>query len=190
MNRMITVAPLFIALLLPWTFCFAKEKANDTLTITSIPHDATVEWNRKVIGSTPLTFKVGEFAFNPQKSSLFSKRLSTPVVIRVSKDGYIAKEVTITQEMQWHSLNGQNHFSFWIITSNSFDINLDKISAKAAAMTNADVIKLKEAGFGDDLVIDKIVNTPAAFNLEFDDLVALRKAGISDAVIQAMLHAK
>jgi hypothetical protein len=31
---------------------------------------------------------------------------------------------------------------------------------------------------------------PSAFNLELDDLVALRKAWISDAVIQAMMHAK
>jgi hypothetical protein len=57
-------------------------------------------------------------------------------------------------------------------------------------MTNADVIKLKDAGFGDELIIDKINNNPAAYHLELDDLVALHKAGISDAVIQAMIHAK
>ena len=57
-------------------------------------------------------------------------------------------------------------------------------------MTNADVVKLKEAGFGDDLIIDKIATNPTAFHLEFDDMVGLRKAGISDAIIQAMLHAK
>jgi hypothetical protein len=40
------------------------------------------------------------------------------------------------------------------------------------------------------LIIDKINNNPAAFRLELDDLVELHKAGISDAIIQAMLHAK
>ena len=171
--------------------CFAAgTKANDTLTITSIPPGAQVEWNRKLIGNTPLVYKVGEYAFNAKKASLFSKRLSAPVVIRVSKDGYVSREVTITKEMIWHSLNGQNHFIFHIITSNTFEINLDKISVKPAATTNADIIKLKEAGFGDDLIIDKINTTPSAINLEFDDLVTLRKAGISDAVIQAMMHAK
>jgi hypothetical protein len=49
---------------------------------------------------------------------------------------------------------------------------------------------LKDAGFGDELIIDKINTAPAAFRLEFNDLVALRKAGVSDAVIQAMMHAK
>ena len=44
--------------------------------------------------------------------------------------------------------------------------------------------------FGDELIIDRINNTPAAFRLDLADLVELRKAGVSDAVIQAMLHAK
>jgi hypothetical protein len=160
------------------------------VTITSLPPGAQVEWNRKVIGTTPLTYKVGEFAFNSQKTSLFSKRLTQAVVLRISQDGYVAREVTITKQLLWQSLNGQNHFVYFIITSNAFEINLDKISAALAALTNADIIKLKDAGFGDELIIDRINNTPAAFTLEIDDLLALRKAGISDAVIQAMLHAK
>jgi hypothetical protein len=169
---------------------FAGEEANDTLTVSSLPDGAQVEWNRKLIGTTPLTRKVGEYAFNSRKASLFSKRLDQPVVLRVSKEGYVTKEITITKEMLWQSLNGQNRFVFFVITSNSFQVDLDKIAAVHAALTNADVIKLKAAGFGDDLIIDKINNNPAAFRLELDDLVELHKAGISDAIIQAMLHAK
>jgi hypothetical protein len=137
-----------------------------------------------------LTYKIGEYAFNIQKSSLFSKRLSTPVVVRVSKDGYVSREVLITQPYTWNRFDNTAHYVYFVITTNFFEINLDKIAIKTAALTNADVIKLKEAGFGDDLIFDKITNTPSAFNLEFDDLVALRKAGISDALIQAMMHAK
>jgi hypothetical protein len=58
-----------------------------------------------------------------------------------------------------------------------------------ASMTNADVIKLHEAGFGDDLIIVKIKSVLSAFKLELDDLVALRNAGITDAVIQEMIVA-
>ncbi len=166
------------------------EKSNDTLTITSLPDAAKVEWNRKVIGATPLTYKVGEYAFNARKNSLFSKRLDQPVVLRVSKEGYVTREITITKEMFWQSLNGKNRFTYHVITSNSFEVDLDKISAANSALTNADVIKLKVAGFGDDLIIDKINNSPAAFRLELDDIVVLHKAGISDAIIQAMMHAK
>jgi hypothetical protein len=167
-----------------------REKSNDTLSITSLPDGAKVEWNRKVIGTTPLTYKVGEYAFNARKTSLFSKRLEQPVVLRISKEGYVTREITITQEMFWQSLNGSSRFTFHVITSNSFEIDLDKISAAKAALTNADVIKLKAAGFGDDLIIDKINTNPAAFHLEFDDLVELHKAGLSDVIIQAMMHAK
>ena len=168
----------------------AAEKANDTVTITSLPDGATVEWNRKAIGTTPLTYKVGEYAFNARKTSLFSKRLQQPVALRVSKEGYVTREITITQQMFWQSLNGKNRFSYHVITSNSFQIDLDKVSSVPAALTNADIIKLKAAGFGDDLIIDRINNNPAAFRLEYDDLVELHKADISDAIIQAMLHAK
>ncbi len=135
------------------------EKSNDTLTITSIPEGAKIEWNRKVIGTTPLTYKVGEYAFNARKSNLFSKRLEQPVVLRVSKESYVTREITITKEMSWRSLNGKNRFTFHVITSNAFEIDLDKISATKAALTNADVIKLKAAGFGDDLIIDKSTPT-------------------------------
>lgn len=168
----------------------AGEKANDTLVIASLPDGATVEWNRKVIGTTPLSYKVGEYAFNARKISLFSKHLSQPVVLRVSKEGYISREITITKEMLWQSVNGKNRLTFHIITTNTLQVDLDKVSAAHVALTNADIVKLKGAGFGDDLIIDKISGTPAAFSLEFDDLVELRKAGISDAVIQAMMHAK
>jgi hypothetical protein len=181
--RLAGIAGLTVAIL-------AGEKPNDTVTITSLPVGATVEWNRKIVGTTPLPIKVGEYAFNERKSSLFSKRLEQPVVVRVSKEGYIPKEVTITKEMLWHSLNGQNRFTFYVITSNGFEVDLDKISAVKAALTNADVIKLRDAGLGDDLIIDKINNSPSAFHLELDDIVELHNAGISDAIIQAMMHAK
>jgi hypothetical protein len=177
-------------LLIPLAPCLAKEKANDTVTISSVPPGAQVEWNRKVIGTTPITYKVGEFAFNAQKSSLFSKHLAQPIEVRLSKDGYVPKQVSITRQLIWQSINGQNRYFYWIITSNSFEITLDKISARTAALTNADIIQLVTAGFGDDLIIDKINNAPSAFALELDDLVALHKARVSDAVIQAMMHAK
>ncbi len=179
-----------LLLLLSITGIVFAEKANDTLSITSLPEGAAVEYNRKVIGTTPLSYKVGEYAFNVQKSSLFSKRLSGPIVLRVSKKGYIDKEVVITKPYQWHSFNSQNHYTYFLIMSNHIQIDLDKISAKHAAMTNEDISKLHESGLSDELIIDKINHSPAAFELELDDIVSLHKAGISDAIIQAMMHAK
>src|SRR6185369_5653811 len=112
------------------------------------------------------------------------------VILRVSKDGYVARELAITKEMFWSSLNGANRFTFYVVTSNEFQIDLDQISAARTALTNADIVKLRVADFSDELIIDRINNAPAAYRLELADMVELRKAGISDAVIQAMLHAK
>ncbi len=66
-----------------------------------------------------------------------------------------------------------------------------KPTAQAAgkALTNQDVIDLKAAGFGDEVIIAKIQSAPGKFNLETSDLLALQKAKISDAIIAAMIQA-
>jgi hypothetical protein len=79
--------------------------------------------------------------------------------------------------MFWRSVNGRNGYVYYVLTSNHLEINLDNISAVPAALTNADILKLKDAGFGDDLIIDKINNALSAFSLEFDDLVKLHGPG-------------
>jgi hypothetical protein len=62
-------------------------------------------------------------------------------------------------------------------------------STAGAALTNADVLKLKEAGLGEQLIIDKIKNSPAKFQLETNDIVQLKQNGLSDAIISAMMEA-
>lgn len=55
-------------------------------------------------------------------------------------------------------------------------------------LTNADVVKMVKAQLGDQLVIAKIRESPRVdFKLEVDDLIALKKEGISQPVIKAML---
>ena len=164
------------------------EKANDAITITSTPPGATVEWNRKVIGVTPLTYTVGEYAFNGRKMTVFSKRLSQPVLLHVSLDGFISKDETITEPRIWSSLNGRNRFAFFVINFQHFDYRLDKVSAAPKVLTNADIIELCRVGFGDDLLIEKIGASATAFTLEVGDLLTLRKAGVSDNVMQTMIH--
>jgi hypothetical protein len=61
--------------------------------------------------------------------------------------------------------------------------------AAGAALTNADVLKLKDAGLSEQIIIDKINASPSRFHLETDDLVQLKQAGLSDGIIGAMIHA-
>ena len=54
-------------------------------------------------------------------------------------------------------------------------------------MTNTDVLALKAAGFSDDLIVSKIKSSRCAFRLDTSDLIDLKKSGLSDRVIGAMM---
>ncbi len=61
--------------------------------------------------------------------------------------------------------------------------------AAGKTLTNQDVIDLKAAGFGDEVIIAKIQSAPGKFSLDTGDLLALQKAKVSDAIIAAMIQA-
>ena len=58
------------------------------------------------------------------------------------------------------------------------------------ALTNADVVRLAEAGIGDAVIVAKIETAMTAFDTSVDGLVALSKAGIGDEVIAAMVRSE
>jgi hypothetical protein len=55
-------------------------------------------------------------------------------------------------------------------------------------LVNSDITALKTAGIGDDVIIAKIRNTANQFSLSTEDLIQLKKAAVSDAVITAMME--
>lgn len=57
------------------------------------------------------------------------------------------------------------------------------------ALTNDDILSLKNGGFTDELIIAKIKGSPAAYKVDTSDMLSLKKAGVSDAVIGAMVQA-
>jgi hypothetical protein len=61
---------------------------------------------------------------------------------------------------------------------------------RAAGLTNADILALRQAGFTDDVILAKIAASPAAYSVAPTEMMALKKAGISDRVITAMVAAK
>ena len=58
-----------------------------------------------------------------------------------------------------------------------------------SALTNEDVLRLTEAGLGTVVIIAKIESSPTDFDTSVDQLVALGKAGVDNAVIAAMVQA-
>ncbi len=63
--------------------------------------------------------------------------------------------------------------------------------AKAASdvLTTADVLRMVEAKLGDDLIISKIKASKCDFDTSIDAILKLKSAGVSEAVIQAMVSA-
>jgi len=55
-------------------------------------------------------------------------------------------------------------------------------------MTNSDVLSLKGAGFGDEFIITKIKMSVPDYQLDTAALVELKKSGVSDAVMTAMME--
>jgi hypothetical protein len=59
-----------------------------------------------------------------------------------------------------------------------------------AALTNEAVVKMVKGGLSEDVIVRMIANQPGRFALTPDDLVNLKRAGVPDKVIAAMLDKK
>lgn len=60
--------------------------------------------------------------------------------------------------------------------------------AEQETLTNESVIALVEAGFSEGIIIEKIRTSPRDFKTGIADLTALKKAGVSETVIQVMIN--
>lgn len=59
----------------------------------------------------------------------------------------------------------------------------------AETLTNTDVIALHQAGLSSDVIVQKISASTCRFTTDTESLIALKKAGVPDAVVTAMLRA-
>jgi hypothetical protein len=57
-----------------------------------------------------------------------------------------------------------------------------------AKMSNDSVLRMVKAGLKDDLIVQTITEQPGQYTTDADALVALKQAGVSDRVIQAMVN--
>jgi len=100
----------------------------EKLQITTEPSGATVEINGVEEGATPFEKDFPGGYFHKPRTSLGS-RLEHPIVVRLSLAGYSTREMTLTEgPMNWISLNGHNHGEYWLLKSNHFHINLQRIA--------------------------------------------------------------
>ena len=157
------------------------------LTILSDPPGARVIINGRDRGITPFQWKLGKWAFETAKKSIFAKRLSEPVNVEISMEGYRTETANLARgPFIWRSLNGQNSYSYWVINSPQYSVRLRPMSR---TLTNADVIAMLKSGLTIALVIDKIQTSACEFRTDLPDIAELQRAGVPEAVISAMIHA-
>lgn len=108
--------------------CFATATSAKTLKITSIPPGATVEMDGLVAGTTPFKVEMPGGYFHTTHWR-FSTRLEHPIVVRLSKDGYVSKEMTITEgPFIWHGLySGKAEGLYWLLKTDHFEVTLDPV---------------------------------------------------------------
>jgi hypothetical protein len=54
-------------------------------------------------------------------------------------------------------------------------------------LRNDDIIQMQKAGLSEDVILSKIRNSSAEFRTSPQDLIRLKEAGVSDAVISMMV---
>jgi len=116
--------------LLAFSFCPPQTLA-DTLTITSSPPGATVEIDGVAAGTTPYKTQFPGGYFH-KTHSVFGSRLDHSITVRVTKAGYLARQVTLTDgPFDWVAVTGRHHGSYFLLKSAHFDVKLDPISYEA-----------------------------------------------------------
>lgn len=68
-------------------------------------------------------------------------------------------------------------------------LNVAVVPASPELVTNSSIVEMKRAGMSDDLILSTIHTQPSHFAVGLNDMLTLKSAGVSDAVIVAMQQA-
>jgi S1-C subfamily serine protease len=110
---------------------FAPSAFADKLRITSEPSGATVEVEGKT-GTTPFEADFPGAYFRPPLT-LLSKRLSHPMTARITLEGYVTKEIALTEgQKEWVSSSGHKRYPYYLFRSLSFHVQLEPLGEAAA----------------------------------------------------------
>ena len=122
-RRLCLCASLAVATLL----CAGQRTFAETLTITSSPPGATVEIDGIAAGETPYRVEYPGGYFH-KTHTVFSTRLEHAIILRVSKEGYLPQQMTITSgPYEWIGLTGKRHGTYFLLKSARFDVRLEAI---------------------------------------------------------------
>lgn len=130
----------------------------------------------------------------------------------VSETRSVSGETIRLRSPQIEPFRGRRAYLLWIAQGSKFEAFVDgdhtvtgqvpaatrpqgaarveiPVGIQADVITNEDVLKLLAAGIGEEVVIAKIQTSRPAFRLNANDLIELKKNGVSDRVLAAMIKA-
>jgi hypothetical protein len=97
------------------------------------------------------------------------------------------KDITIPQG---HEVTVYTNSDYKPAGTTTVPASANSKAVTGSALTNLDIVTLKQAGFSEHILITKIKSAPGNYQLDANDLMNLQKIGISDDVITAMMEAK
>ncbi|HEY0703211.1 MAG TPA: PEGA domain-containing protein [Candidatus Acidoferrales bacterium] len=99
----------------------------ETFSVTSSPAGAEVEIDGVAVGTTPFQTQYPGGYFH-KTHTVFSTRLEHRMVLRVTKNGYVLQQMTITEgPFDWIGLTGKHHGKYFILRADHFALNLEPV---------------------------------------------------------------
>jgi serine protease Do len=81
--------------------------------------------NGSIPCTTPCSIDVPSYYFGA-KHTAYSKHGETPIVVRLSKQGYLPKTIVVTTgSIHWKNLNGVNVYDYYLVSEASYSVRLE-----------------------------------------------------------------
>ena len=116
----------------------ASRARAETLTITSTPPGATVEIDGLKAGITPYKTDCPGGYFR-KTHTVFSARLEHAMVLKISMDGYVSRQITLTEgPYEWIAITGRHRGNYFLLKSSDFHIDLQRATYSASTAAESD----------------------------------------------------
>ncbi len=100
-----------------------------TLSISTTPPGASLKIDGLTAGTTPYHTDYPSGYFHKPHTS-FGSRLTHAMVARISMEGYLTQEITLTSgPFDWVAMNGRHRGHYFLLKSSHFEVRLEAVSS-------------------------------------------------------------
>jgi len=104
----------------------------ESFKVTSTPTGAAVEIDGAVVGTTPFEADYPGGYFH-KTHTVFSARLEHRMVLRVSKDGYVLQQITLTDgPFDWIGVTGKHHGKYFLLRADHYELKLEAVERETS----------------------------------------------------------